>query len=272
MTPHEFLRHVPKTNCGACGQPSCLAFAVAVTRGGADPRQCPQVAPAALAELGVAAVANGGLPQVEQLGRERDLALVFYLQSKIQSLDFRVIAPRLGASWQAERPDWLGIDYLAQPVALGKTAILLDGQPVADPRDQILLYNYVASCGGDEPSGDWLGLESLPNSISKVRTLAMYCETRLAARYRGRPEVLERHCRLLGGQPGEQTGGAAVVSALPVLPRVPQRLYFWDEEPDDGFEARVKVLFDRQVLHYLDLESLVFSAERMAERLCALDS
>jgi hypothetical protein len=32
----------------------------------------------------------------------------------------------------------------------------------------------------------------------------------------------------------------------------------------------VKVLFDRRVLDFLDLESLVFSAERLADRLAAL--
>ena len=44
-----------------------------------------------------------------------------------------------------------------------------------DPRDQILLYNYVASGGGQAPQGMWVGMESLPNSIAKVRTLAAYC-------------------------------------------------------------------------------------------------
>ncbi|OQX19433.1 MAG: hypothetical protein BWK76_04480 [Desulfobulbaceae bacterium A2] len=272
MTPHEFLRLVPKTNCGDCGQPGCLAFAVAVTRGGANPRQCPHLAPAALEQLGLPAAKPGGIEQVEHLGRERDLALVAYLQSKIHPLDFCLVAPQLGAVWHAEAPDRLFFDYLARRVAVGKTAVLLDGQPLHDPRDQILLYNYVASGGRSAVTGEWLGLEGLPNSISKVRTLAVYCEARLASRYRGRPETLARHCCQLGGWVGEQASGAAVASVLPVLPRVPQQLLFWDEEPEDGFAPRVKILFDRQVLDYLDLESLVFSAERMAERLCALDS
>jgi len=48
---------------------------------------------------------------------------------------------------------------------------------------------------------------------------------------------------------------------------VPQFLLFWEEEPEDGFAAKAKVLFDHHVLDFLDLESLVFSAERFAERL-----
>ena len=45
VNPLDFLRATPRTNCGACGHPTCLAFAVAVTKGGADPARCPHLAP-----------------------------------------------------------------------------------------------------------------------------------------------------------------------------------------------------------------------------------
>ena len=66
--------------------------------------------------------------------------------------------------------------------------------------------------------------------------------------------------------------GSSATSSLivPVLPMIPQYLLFWEKEPEDGFEAKTKVLFDHHVLDFLDLESLVFSAERMAERLVLL--
>ncbi|MCI5159325.1 MAG: DUF3786 domain-containing protein, partial [Candidatus Electrothrix sp. AUS1_2] len=43
------------------------------------------------------------------------------------------------------------------------------------------------------------------------------------------------------------------------------------QDEEDGFDARVKILFDQHVMDFLDLESLVFAAERMADRLLALD-
>jgi hypothetical protein len=72
--------------------------------------------------------------------------------------------------------------------------------------------------------------------------------------------------------PGPDNQSATVAVVIPVLPRVLHYLLFWDEEPEDGFEGRVKVLFDRQVFDFLDIESLVFSAERMADRIMELDS
>ena len=63
---------------------------------------------------------------------------------------------------------------------MGKSEVLIDNGTVVDPRDQILLYNYIHSGGGRKPDGNWVGMESLPNSISKVKTLATYCEDKIA--------------------------------------------------------------------------------------------
>jgi len=258
MTPLAIFKRTPGTNCGQCGRPTCLAFSVAVATTGVDPAQCPYID---LAGLDLATAGQGGADP----SRERDLALVAHLQGKIASLDFAAIAGPLGAVWEAGPPDQLTFPYLGQAVRLAKSGILLDGMIPEDPRDAILLYNYVHGGGGRPPDNNWVGMESLPNSISKVRTLATYCEQRLARLFTGRtPAAIMTLAQPLGVRPG--TGTATVEMIVPVLPMVPQYVLFWDEEPADGFEARIKVLFDRHVLDFLDIESLLFAAERMAER------
>lgn len=258
ITPLTVFKRTPGTNCGQCGRPTCMAFSVAVATTGADPTGCPYIN---LAGLDLGAAAQGG----EDPSRERDLALVAYLQDKIASLDFSAIAGPLGAVWEGGAPDELAFPYLGQAVRLSKSGILLAGVVPEDPRDAILLYNYVHSGGGRQPDYTWVGMESLPNSISKVRTLATYCEQRLARLFAGQtPELIMALGKPMGARPGP--GTASVEMIVPVLPMVPQYVLFWDEEPADGFEARVKVLFDQHVLDFLDLESLLFAAERMAER------
>jgi len=203
---------------------------------------------------------------------ERDMVLVAHLKTKIADLSFSDVAGRIGAEWDSGRPDVISFRYLGRKVELGKDGLRMDGDELVDPRDQILLYNYVSYGGSDPPTGDWIGMESLPNSISKVRTLATYCEQPLAKRFAGRVEHLATVCGLVGGQVTAGESNADIACVVPVLPRLPIYLLFWDEEPDDGFESRVKVLFDRHVLDYLDIESLVFTAERMAEYVMELDS
>lgn len=43
--PHmiEILRLLPKTNCGECGQPTCMVFALRVADGVKDPKDCPPI-------------------------------------------------------------------------------------------------------------------------------------------------------------------------------------------------------------------------------------
>lgn len=271
MNPLDFIRYTPRTNCGECGQPTCLAFSVAVTKGGADPSGCPYLDPVGLESGGTQSDADA-LEQVERGQEKRDLALVEHLKTKIRDVDFEDIACRLGAQWVSEQPDLLRFMYLGRMVELTKEDLQMEGISLVDPRDKILLYNYVASGGGALPQGDWIGMESLPNSISKVRTLSSYCEQPLAKRFAGRATRFAQLCEQVGGQPANEESSATLSFIIPVLPHLPHYLLFWDEEPEDGFESRVKVLFDRHVLDYLDIESLVFAAERMAEYLMELDT
>ncbi len=272
MTPHEFLRHTPGSNCGECGYPACLAFAVAVTRGGVSPLRCPHLDRDGLpAEMTGEQGEGGGLEEVERGQDERDMALVAHLKSRIRPLDFGALAPVLGAEWSPDFPDRLLFPYLGRAVELDKETVSMAGGGLVDPRDQILLYNYVAFQGGRPPDNTWVGMESLPNSISKVRTLAVYCEQRLAERFSSRADVLASLCQQLDARQGPADQSATVGMIVPVLPMVPLYLLFWDEEPEDGFDAKVKVLFDHHVLDFLDLESLVFAAERLADRLAEMD-
>ena len=272
MNPLDILQRTPKTNCGECGHPTCLAFSAAVSRAGAEVTLCPYI------DLqGFNSKISGRKKDMaelaEQVAEEHDLALVLHLQEKVSDLDFGSIAKPLGAGWQNDEPDILYLRYLGQDVMLGKRKILVDNNNVVDPRDQILLYNYVHSCGGRKPDNTWVGMESLPNSISKIKTLATYCERKIAEHLSGKPAHLLRDIGgLLDGYEGPEDLGSSATAAfiVPVLPMVPQYILFWEKEPEDDFEAKTKVLFDHHVLDFLDLESLVFSAERLAERIVSL--
>jgi hypothetical protein len=268
MQPLEFIKYTPRTNCGECGYAACLAFAAAVTKGGEDPQKCPYVN---ISELGDEfAGQNRGKDGLEGVGKlldEKDVALVAYLKKKTSSIDFSTAAESIGCTWSGVERDSLLLQFFGQDVELSHDGILIDGKEVEDPRDQILLYNYVHFAGGPEPEQEWIGMESLPNSISKIRTLRVYCEERIAAHFTGKTDQLQKYAPELGAVLQENTEQSCSAAFLvPALPRLPLYVLFWDEEKEDGFPAKVKVLFDQNVLEFLDIESLVFVCERMAER------
>jgi ArsR family metal-binding transcriptional regulator len=47
----DILKFLPRTNCRACGQPTCLVFATRVSAGEAPPEACPELTPEALGSL-----------------------------------------------------------------------------------------------------------------------------------------------------------------------------------------------------------------------------
>jgi len=268
MQPFEFIKLTPRSNCGECGYAACLAFAAAVTKGGENPEKCPHIDLSQLGdEFSTGNRGKDGLEGVGKLLDEKDVELVAYLKRKISQIDFSKAAEALGCDWSGPEKDCLLLQFFGRNVQLFHDGILIDGKEVEDPRDQILLYNYVHFAGGDKPAQEWIGMESLPNSISKIRTLRVYCEERIAAHFTGKPELLKELAPQLGAQiqeSPEQSCSAAFL--IPALPRLPLFVLFWDEEIEDGFPAKVKVLFDQKVLDFLDIESLVFVCERMAER------
>ena len=137
----------------------------------------------------------------------------------------------------------------------------------ADPWDAILLYNYIASQGQEPVAGRWIAYNSLPNSVSKAKTLARL-EQKLADHFAGQAAGTQRADSQAGGRNGGGGGeDADVQAAFMPLPKVPLLLSFWDAEAEEGFAPQAHWLFDASVTHYLDLEAMLFLVEHLMERL-----
>lgn len=258
MNPQDILKRVPKTNCGECGFPACLAFAANVAKSGADPHKCPYI------DLKGFDFSGESGTDLTKLGRAHDLSLIDHLKEKIQDLDFPSLTTPLQATCT---DDCLHFKFLGKQVIVSKSALRINNREPVDPRDQILIYNYIHFGGGALPDPNWIGLESVPNSISKIRTLATYCEHKLADCFTGQTKEYINHlCRRVGATTSTD-GSADIIALIPVLPQIPQQIHFWDEDQEDGFAAKVKVLYPKNVMDYLDIESLVFTSERMAEHI-----
>jgi hypothetical protein len=65
---------------------------------------------------------------------------------------------------------------------------------------------------------------------------------------------------------------AAFGADFQILPKLTVRVLWWDEDPKEKVEAKVKFLFDARVLHVVDLESLIFACEQLTNRLLEVQS
>ncbi|QJA06618.1 DUF3786 domain-containing protein [Thermosulfurimonas marina] len=250
--PLEIVKHLPRTNCGECGQPSCLAFAVALSAGKVRPEACPYF-PGDLA--------RGLSGKVRPEVADQTLAILREVKAAVQKIDLKARAEAFGGRFEGGR---LLLAYLDGEVALdAEKAERLDGESL-DPRDQILLYNYVRFGRGTPLSGKFVGLEAFPHSVSKVATLRRYAEEPLARALETQEERLREALSRFRIRKLEERADLAV--EVWVLPRVPLRIHFWRGEAEEGLPGEVKILYDQQAPEYLDLESLVFCAERLVER------
>ena len=267
--PIELYKELPKTNCGDCGLSSCLAFATQVVGFGQELKDCPHLDDATLQELSktIEAQRDRGVfvkKDNHKITRE-------HLREKIGNHDFEAIAPGLGLTYTADNgKDLLEIPYFERTVTMSRTGIVAERAEEFDPWDEVLLYNYIFFSGSKPLSGEWVGLESFPNSLPKRVALEEGCHKRIHQLFAGAIPVLEAACRRLGGTPVLDGHNGDLAFKFKPLPRMPLLLLFWDEDKEEGFEAQAKVLFDKTALDYLDLEGLTFVAEKLADKLTSI--
>lgn len=263
MNALEIVKKTPKTNCGECGYPACMAFAVAVVSSGEDIFRCPYIARDT--------DAGASMDNIQRV-HDPDTVLLKTLKEKVKTVDISERARRLGGKMvKQDGSSMLELSYLGDTVLISSDNILTSAGTELDPRDQILLYNYLFFGGRGELSGEWVGLESFPNSISKVVTLKRYTQDKLASKFANMGEVFKEKLNEMNAVDVPECHADFCLS-VPVLPKVPLQVYFWDADEEDGFPASVKILFDKNALEFLDIESLIFAAERMTEKACGQTS
>ena len=264
--PIELYKKLPQTNCGDCGQPSCLAFATQVVGFGQELGDCIHLDEATLAE-----VARTIEEQREKgifVKKDNHKITREHLREKIENHDFEAIAPGLGLTYTTDNGmDALEIPYFERTVTMSRTGIVAGGTEEFDPWDEVLLYNYIFFSGSKPLSGEWVGLESFPNSLPKRVALEEGCHKRIHQYFAGARPELESACQRLGGISVLNGHNGDLGFKFTPLPKMPLLLLFWDEDKEEGFEAQAKILFDATALDYLDLEGLTFVAEKLADKL-----
>ena len=260
----DVFKILPQTNCGECGQATCLAFATQVIKEGEDLEKCPY-----LPEENGPVAAEVKAQQAKGVGRRRETIAIAMegVQEKVAPLKFAALADGLGAaSGEDNGQPFLKFPFFGQPLKVFKDRVHYPPGVEANPWDAIFLYNYIASQGKQPLVGKWITYQSLPNSVSKVKTLERL-QRELGARFSQQlPELKERAGRLRA-EPASLGEDADFTALFWPLPRVPVALLFWDADLEEDFPAEARFLFDATVSNYLDLESLLFLVEGLIHRL-----
>jgi len=262
-----YKRVLPKTNCGDCGYPSCMAFAGMVVSQKVPLAKCPHLDSETLdwAQKELDAQYAAGV------WTQRDMAAdaLQWARERASSMRIQDLTDRIGGRLvQEDGEDVLILPYFKDTLRIRSSGIEKDGGEPLNRWEQVFIFNHMAQGGSRTPTGVWKGLEELPNTVSKIKSMQAHVEVPLVQRFAGKAEELLERGKALGGKDGGGPGMEAdVVLLFQPLPRIPVMLLFWDEDPSEGYEARVKLLFDETLPEHLDTESIMFLSERIRQLL-----
>ncbi len=263
-----YKNYLPKTNCGDCGYPTCLAFASIVVSEKLPVRNCPHL------DETLAAECQAELDRQHDAGKwvKKDAAqdALVWARQRAASMEIEALPERIGGELiQESGESVLKLPYFADSILIKKDAVSKPDGSELNRWEQVFIFNHLAQGGSQPPSGKWKAFEEMPNTISKIATLRKYAETPIMETFKGRLERLAATAQQIGGHDVSADYPSADRAFLfHPLPRIPFLLLFWDEDRDDGFDANAKLLFDATITSHLDIESIVFLSERLQQLLC----
>ena len=259
---------LPKTNCGDCGHPTCLAFASMVVSEKLPLKNCPHLSEELIQKC------NIELAEQYAAGKwlKRDMAqdALEWARERASSMVIEDLPNRLGGKLIVNHDgNALLLPYFNEAVIITKDSISKEDGSELTRWEQVFLYNHVAQGGSGEPTGVWKGFVEFPNTVSKIKSMVNHVEIPLKEHFKGQGDVLLNAGKSIGGKDMAHDYEAADVAVFfRPLPRIPVMVLFWDQEKEEDFEARVKLMFDETIIEHLDLESIIFLSERLRELLC----
>jgi hypothetical protein len=261
-----YQKLLPKTNCRDCGLATCLAFASMVVSEQWPLEKCPHI------ETDVIERYRGELAQQYAQGKwtRKDPAedALQWARQRAASMRLEDLPARIGGELiVTDGEAVLKLPYFSDYVIIGKNTIRKADGGALNHWEQVFIYNHMAQGGSADPTDTWKGLEQIPNTISKIKSMRQHVELPLIDHFAGKPDALKATASALGALDiSDHYGNADVTLKFQPLPKIPVLLLFWDAEPEDGLEAQVKLLFNETITRHLDIESILF----LSERLCNL--
>lgn len=239
-TPIEILKLLDKSNCRACGYPTCLAFASAVFKGQKRLADCPRLERDVVEQF-------GDEPRISETAESPDEVLE-ELKNRLATIDFASAANRVGAKLANNR---LTIKVCGKDVSVDRKGNFYSEIHIHSWITGPLL-NYVLEGAGKQPTGQWVSLRELKNGKDWYRFFSHKCENPLKKVADSYTDLFEDMLHIFNGQKVENHYESDVSLVLYPLPRLPILICYW--KPEDGLESSLNIFFDSTASDNLDVK------------------
>lgn len=251
----EIYKKLPGTNCGKCGMPTCMAFAVKVKNAQVRLSDCPYVVQEEIGQVAPKTTVTMD-DNYERVSNELEVAA--------KRADFKESAHAIGGHFESKNGQGIiKLTMLNKPYEMRREGLFENGAYCHDSWSKIIIYDYIRRKGEKPLTGDWVTLGHFPNTASHVKAFQRSAEEKIAAAFHKNMNGLKVRCRELGGVEVQGKMKADYIRRFDLLPRIPLYLYFWDA--DEEFPASCKLFLDRSAEAYIDIEYLAYLVERFVE-------
>ena len=250
--PLELYKYLEKSNCRMCGVPSCLAFAAAVIQGQKRLGDCPAIPKETLEEL------QSRLGQKETLEDDQGRVLQ-NLKKKVAEIDFQKTAERLGATVDNGK---IGVNCLGKIFWIDTSGGMVSECHVNN-WVHIPLLHYLLGSKGKKVREEWVSFNELKGASDWNLFFSHRCEGSMKEIADAHPDILFEILHLFGAKPVTGITSADQSLVIYPLPKVPFLINYW--EPEDDFDSKLNILFDRSAEDNINLDSIYLLGRGIVE-------
>ena len=256
----EIYKKLPRTNCGKCGVPTCMAFALKVQNALLRMNDCPYVTEETR-ELAIQTSAVTMEDNYERVSIE--------LEAEAKRTNFKEAAIATGGHFDISKGgEMIKLTMLNKPYEMRKDGLFENDAYCRDSWAKIIIYDYIRRKGNKPLTGEWVTLGYFPHTASHVKAFQRNEEEKVAATFNKNMNRLKACCKELDGIETRGKMKADYVFRFDLLPQIPLYLCFWDA--DEEFPASCKLFLDSSAEAYIDIEYLAYLVERFVERFVQL--
>ncbi len=247
----EIYKKLPGTNCGECGESTCMAFALKVQSAQCKISGCPYVKNEdneSFVQEPIATMENN----YKRVSNE--------LEEVVKCINLKEAADSIGARFKSDNGEGIiRLNMMNREYEVRNDGLFLNDKYVEHSWSKIIIYDYVRRKGNIPLTGDWVSLGHFPDAASHSKAFQRKAESKIAEKFNSNLNRLEERCKELDGVAAESKIQADYVCGFNLLPCVPMYLCFW--EADEEYPASCKLFVDSSADAYIDIEYLAYLLE-----------
>jgi len=248
----EVFQHLEKSNCGECGEKTCLAFASAVFQGRRTIDECPRV------DASVCSLFSQE-KEKQTVAEKNQEDYLNSLKEQVRNVDLAARARAIGARFSGGR---LSLRILGKEFSVDQEGEIYSdihvNQWVVAP-----FFYYVLHGKGEPLSGQWVSFRELEDGMTRLNFFQKRCEEPMKKLADTHTELFDDIIRLFGGKRVEEQFESDISVVLYPLPLVPMMICYW--KPEEGLGSSLNLFFDKTADKNLTADGVFTLATGMAQ-------